>query len=163
MDENFELAFKFTVTQEGGYVNDTNDLGGETKYGISKRSYPYIDIKKLTLEDAKKIYFEDFWVEAACHLMPIGFGLSVFDMAVNSGVEKAIKTLQVVLEVDVDGVVGPQTLDAMDPSKMLLFNVFRILNFTNLIGFKRFGKGWITRVVELISYIIKEEKQNEIC
>lgn len=46
---------------EGGYVNDPNDPGGETKYGISKRSYPRVDIKNLTEDDARKIFIEDYF------------------------------------------------------------------------------------------------------
>jgi len=46
---------------ECGYVNDPNDPGGETKFGISKRSYPHLDIKNLTEDDAKKIFIEDFF------------------------------------------------------------------------------------------------------
>ena len=59
----FEKAFKYVIYNEGGYVNDPSDLGGETKYGISKRSYPNLDIKHLTLEQARKIYFCDYWLK----------------------------------------------------------------------------------------------------
>ena len=57
----FLKAFEKVLRHEGGYVNDPLDLGGETKYGISKRSYPHLDIKNLTLDQAKQIYFRDFW------------------------------------------------------------------------------------------------------
>ncbi len=53
---NFEGALKFTLSWKGGLVNDPNDPGGETKYGISKRAYPELDIANLTLEQAKGIY-----------------------------------------------------------------------------------------------------------
>lgn len=49
------------INREGVYVNDPYDPGGETKYGICKRSYPNLNIKELTLEEAKKIYHRDFW------------------------------------------------------------------------------------------------------
>ena len=51
---SFETAFRFTLGHEGGYVDDPRDPGLETKYGISKRSYPAVDIKALTLEQAKE-------------------------------------------------------------------------------------------------------------
>ena len=56
--KDFDKALKFVLKWEGGYSNDPNDPGGETKYGISKRSYPELDISKLTLEQAKDIFIE---------------------------------------------------------------------------------------------------------
>lgn len=57
----FHLAFNHLMKYEGGYVNDPDDPGGETKYGISKRSYPNLDIKNLTEEQAKSIYLREWW------------------------------------------------------------------------------------------------------
>ena len=56
MNLNFEDAFDRLISHEGGYVNDPLDPGGETKFGISKRSYPTLDIAALTREDARAIY-----------------------------------------------------------------------------------------------------------
>ncbi len=61
MKENWEKAISFVLKWEGGYSNDPYDSGGETKYGISKRSYPNLDIKNLTLEQAKEIYKRNYW------------------------------------------------------------------------------------------------------
>lgn len=58
---NFQQAMKFVIEREGGYVNDPKDPGGETNYGISKRSYPDLDIKNLSLGDAMAIYKRDYW------------------------------------------------------------------------------------------------------
>ena len=52
----WDSAFDLLMLNEGGYVNNPNDPGGETKYGVSKKAYPDIDIENLTLEQAKKIY-----------------------------------------------------------------------------------------------------------
>ena len=60
--KKFERAFSYVLQNEGVYVNDLDDIGGETKYGISKRSYPNLDIKNLTLEEAQKIYFCNYWL-----------------------------------------------------------------------------------------------------
>ena len=59
MTVNFKIAFKEIIGVEGGYVNNPNDKGGETKYGISKRAYPNLDIKNLTLKKAEEIYYND--------------------------------------------------------------------------------------------------------
>ena len=48
------------IEREGGYVNDPDDPGGETKFGISKRAYPHLDIKNLTEEHAADIYYNDY-------------------------------------------------------------------------------------------------------
>lgn len=82
---SFETAFSFTLGHEGGYVNDSHDPGGETKYGISKRSYPAVDIKSLTLEQAKAIYQRDYWQAASCERMPPKIAIAVFDSAVHHG------------------------------------------------------------------------------
>ncbi len=61
--QKFEKAFEYVIQNEGDYVLDKNDPGGETKFGISKRSYPTLNIRDLTLEDAKEIYYRDFWMK----------------------------------------------------------------------------------------------------
>ncbi|KWT77357.1 glycosyl hydrolase 108 family protein [Candidatus Magnetominusculus xianensis] len=62
----YTAAVRFVLDAEGGYVNDPDDPGGETKYGISKRAYPSLDIKSLTIEDAKRLYRRDYWGRASC-------------------------------------------------------------------------------------------------
>ncbi len=57
----FLPAFNHTIGVEGGYINDPDDPGGETKFGISKRSYPDINIKLVTVDLAREIYKQDFW------------------------------------------------------------------------------------------------------
>ena len=60
-DMSFDRIIEFTLQEEGGYVNNPADPGGMTKYGISKRSYPNLDIANLTIDQAKAIYERDFW------------------------------------------------------------------------------------------------------
>jgi lysozyme family protein len=62
----FDEAFDVLIGHEGGYVNHPGDPGGETKFGISKRAYPALDIKALTLGQAKAIYRRDYWIPAGC-------------------------------------------------------------------------------------------------
>lgn len=125
---DFDTAFERLVDpqHEGGYVNNPADPGGETKYGISKRSYPSEDIANLTLERAKAIYLRDFWDPAGCDALPDALKFEMFDLAVNTSAPghpvTAIKLLQrAVGEVD-DGVLGPHTLMAvqsMTPDRAL--------------------------------------------
>jgi lysozyme family protein len=91
---SFEKAIEFTLKWEGTYSNDPNDPGGETKYGISKRAYPYLDIKNLTLDEAQEIYRTEYWEEAVCNMFPEPFDMVLFDTAVNMGSGRAKTLLQ---------------------------------------------------------------------
>lgn len=147
---NFDKAFERLIGHEGGYVNDPRDPGGETKFGISKRSYPAEDIKTLTLERAKAIYRRDFWGLAGCDAVPDAMKFDLFDMAVNSGTVTAIKTLQRSAGVTPDGLLGPITLQALNstpaPRLVARFNGHRLDFMTDLRTWSVFGKGWAKRV-----------------
>ena len=79
-DDAFDILLKF----EGGYVDNPDDGGGPTKYGISQRSYPDIDIESLTKEEAKEIYRKDYW-EVCCLYLSWPLSLVVFDTSVLMG------------------------------------------------------------------------------
>ncbi|KGJ86427.1 glycoside hydrolase family 108 protein [Colwellia psychrerythraea] len=106
-------AILHVLAAEGGYVNNPNDLGGETNFGISKRWYPHLDIKSLTADNAANIYYWDYWFKNKCHLMPSAIATMVFDTAVNQGGNFARKTLQMQADVAQDGIVGSQTIAAV--------------------------------------------------
>lgn len=108
----WEKAFDLLMTNEGGYVNDKQDSGGETKYGISKKTYPDVDIPALTLCQAKEIYRRDYWDACKCDYLPDALSVSVFDFAANSSVKQAVKLLQRSLGVKDDGIMGNQTIGA---------------------------------------------------
>ena len=94
----FEEAFKEVIKIEKGYVNSEFDRGGETKFGISKKTYPELDIANLTLSDAKDIYFLDFWNCEFLNLSNIKdkeIAIELFDTSVNMGQEVAGKFLQI--------------------------------------------------------------------
>lgn len=146
----FDQAFDTTVGHEGGYVNDQRDPGGETKYGISKRAYPSLDIKSLTLADAKAIYKRDYWDRAQCDKLPPGLAFDVFDAAVNSGPGQAIRWLQRAVGVADDGVVGPLTLAAvkrLEPEALQArYNGQRLDFMTRLSTWEVFSRGWARRI-----------------
>ena len=151
----FDEAFTLLIGHEGGYVNNPRDPGGETKFGISKRSYPGEDIKRLTLDRAKAIYLSDFWIKAGCHRveLPDDMRFDLFDMAVNSGAKQAIKTLQRsvgVPESNVDGLWGKQTTSYLTrlPTWRLCvrFNAARLDFMTSLPNWPDASKGWSRRI-----------------
>ena len=86
---DFQQSVAFVLQQEGGYVNNPADPGGETKYGISKRAYPQLDIASLTREQATQIYYTDYWLPSGADSLPQPLALVVFDTAVNLGVSRA--------------------------------------------------------------------------
>ena len=146
----FDEAFERLCGHEGGYVDHPDDPGGETNFGISKRAYPNEDIKGLTLFRAKQIYLRDYWGPAGCDTVPHTLKFDLFDMAVNSGVNKAVKTLQQVCGTDVDGILGPRTLLAIStmPTTRLVarFNGYRLEFLASLSTWPTFGRGWARRI-----------------
>ena len=101
-----------TQENEGGYSNNPNDRGGETKYGISSRWYPNEDIKNLTRERADALLYRDYWLAPRINQLPDEFADIVFDDGVVQGQPTAIRNLQKALGTHVDGLIGPNTLNA---------------------------------------------------
>jgi len=156
-----EHAFIWVLATEGGYVNDPNDHGGETKYGISKRQYPTLDIRDLTIEEAQEIYRVDYWDEHRCGELPIALGLFVFDAVVNHHPKTAVMFLQHSLGTKADGIIGPNTIrHALNSDihatliKMLTARAnFYYSLITSDSSQAKFQNGWIARLFRLTSYI----------
>ncbi len=86
---DYDKILDFILLKEGGYVNNVKDPGGETKYGISKRSYPELDIKNLTREQAKTIFKRDYYDKIVSEGMTFAQAAFLTDTAVNMGVGAA--------------------------------------------------------------------------
>lgn len=149
MSKNFENAFEKLIGLEGGYVNDPDDKGGETKFGISKRSYPYVNIKDLTLEEAQVIYKRDFWDKFKGDLLPFSVAEELFELSVNVGAFRATFILQTTInllnrneasykDVRVDGRFGEKTFESLklcikENKEDLIFNLLNILQGAHYI------------------------------
>ena len=155
MKLTFDAAFERLIGHEGEYVNDLRDPGGETKFGISKRSYPALNIASLTREMAKAIYLKDFWLPLGEDAHP-AIKYQAFDFAVNAGIQTAIRKLQQAIGVADDGNFGPVSRAAMSsmPASAVLFlyNAKRIEFYASLSTFSTFGKGWVRRVAKNLQY-----------
>lgn len=145
---NFDEAFNLLIQHEGGYVWDARDPGGETKWGISKRSYPTINIRELSREGARAIYQRDFWncidgVDGAVKFQ-------VFDAAVNHGVGNAVRMLQRAVGVADDGHWGQMSSAAaarmIRDDVLMLFLSERLEFMCKLTKFDAFGRGWSRRI-----------------
>ena len=158
MKTTFEEIIEVVLEHEGGYVNDPHDRGGETKYGITKKFYPNVDIKNLTKEQAKKIYHQDYWRPAKCDEAPSHLRHIYFDMCVNFGRGGAVKVLQRAAnakgaKLKVDGGMGPATLKAVQNVEHNRVKSYRILHYANLVINKpeqeKFWYGWFKRALEV--------------
>jgi lysozyme family protein len=154
---SFERAVTIILEQEGGYVNDPNDPGGETNYGISKRAYPDEDIKAMSAERAKAIYRRDYWAKCRCDNLHWPLSLFVFDCAVNQGVSAAIKLLQGILTLKPDGIIGHVTINAalkLNDKKLTyacgLYMTERAMRYAQNENFQRYGRGWMKRLFLVI-------------
>jgi len=119
------------VAREGGYVNDPDDPGGATNYGVTIHTMRRLgldldgdgsvgvsDVKRLTRAQAVQIFIDHYFHAPNLSALPEPLQASVFDMQVNAG-GHAIKILQRLLNkmgfnVAVDGVLGPQSLAAVE-------------------------------------------------
>jgi lysozyme family protein len=105
-----------------GYVNIDGDSGGCTKYGISQRANPSVNVQELTLAQAQQIYHDSYWLASKCDRITIPVTIFYFDMVVNNGGGRAAKILQGCVGATQDGNVGPQTLAAVnsqDPTTLI--------------------------------------------
>ena len=147
---DFRESVKVILKHEGGYVNDPDDPGGETKMGISKKAYPHLNIKELTEQDVKDIYHRDYWLKAKVPQVPDELKLIYFDMVVNMGRSRAVKILQQSIsakgvKTTVDGGIGPQTISnalksGLEPERL---RSYRVKYYADLVNRKpKLGKYW---------------------
>ncbi len=158
---DFDTAFARLIGHEGGYQAHRADRGnwtsgtvgqGElrgTKYGITAMSYPTLDIKNLTLEQAKVIYRRDFWGRFHGDQLDGRVAFNLFDASVHHGVRRGVQLLQTAVGVADDGALGPITLAAVNalPAEVVVarLNAHRLLFCARLSTWRDFGAGWANR------------------
>jgi len=159
--DRFHLAFINLIKEEGEYSNDLSDPGGETKFGISKQSYPELSIKSLTLEDAKNIYRRDYWEKIRGDELPSDkLAIEVMEEAVNMGTRVAVSFLQAAVlacggNTHIDGVLGQKTMteiNKIDPEMLLnCIQAQSLSYYMSLVRtrpvLRKFLKGWFNRVL----------------
>ena len=154
----FDDIIEVVLHHEGGYVNDPDDPGGETNFGIAKRSHPDVDIKNLTKDGAKEIYYQDYWIKNRVTQMPEDLKHIYFDMCVNQGRGRAVKILQRSAnakgaDLVVDGGLGPKTISALNGVELDRVRAYRIKYYADLVTRKpdleKFYFGWFRRGLEV--------------
>ena len=155
MVDLFDHTMEYVFAVEGGYVNDPDDPGGETNYGISKRYHKDVDIKNLTKEDAKEIYYREYWVPNVTGKEQFwAEDIVLFDTAIHLGPAQA-KVLREVLT----------KRESMDALKLILF--YRIPYYAAK-GDSKYLRGFINRVTNLSKFIYsvmpeKDSKFTFVC
>jgi len=153
---DFSKAIEKVLVNEGGYINDPNDKGGETKFGISKRAYPHIDIKNLTTDEAKAIYKKDYWDKIkGDEMQSDAIAYEIFDTAVNMGVRTASKLAQLIVKSHPDGIIGNKTLQKINNIDEELFvtsfKLAKVARYIYLVeknpSNRKFLFGWIKRAL----------------
>lgn len=162
---NFDGAFTLVHGVEGNYGCDPGDKGnwtsghvgvGElkgTKYGISAAAYPSLDIKNLTIEQAKSLAKIDYWDKVSGDQLPGMVAYGMFDAAYNEGVTESIKLAQTALKLSTDGRMGPATLTALRncnvPRFARQFAIARIVQYASLAYWVQDHDGWTGRVLDV--------------
>jgi len=160
--ERFKICLPLILADEGGYVDDPRDPGGATKLGVTlatARAYRLdmdhdgdvdkADVKALTPEAVAPVYHRGYWLASSADICPSGLDYAVFDCAVNQGVGRAVRWLQEVAGVRVDGIIGPMSIRAIQnvarPLALAHFMDLRRSHYRSLSTFDRFGRGWMAR------------------
>ena len=150
-DKEYQRALKeYAIPNEGGYVNDPQDPGGETNMGISKRYHPDEDIKNLTRERANALLFKEIWNWNGINTLPSEIKGFVFDHGIRTSPQNAIETTHKALGINpVGDIIGRDTLSRLENMD---YNEF-LHKYKELVkeqdkqrsGYGNFGKGWDNR------------------
>jgi lysozyme family protein len=163
MNSNFDKCLEMLLVHEGGYVNNPQDPGGETNLGVTKRVWQEWvghdvsekEMRNLTPTMVAPLYKRKYWDACRADELISGLDYCVFDVAVNSGVGRAVKLLQQTVGATPDGGYGSITAALVkeaekDPERIIeLFSAKRLEFMQSLKAFPTFGKGWSRRVAEV--------------
>jgi lysozyme family protein len=187
-NDSFNLAVAFVLKHEGGFVDDPDDPGGATNLGISLRWLRSVgedlgdidndgdvdagDIRALTPDKARALYFQKFWAEPGLDKLSGSVAVAAFDFAVNGGPRQAVKCLQEAHNalcsstLACDGALGPKTIGAVEAFCSRPYGVERLADkylfrrigfYQNLVGkkpqFLKYLRGWNNRVLALEAVI----------
>lgn len=163
MKENYAAALKQVLKYEGGYSDHKDDPGGPTMKGITQAVYdswqrsqnlPTQSVRNISDAAVAAIYKQQYWDKIRGDDLPSGVDFAVFDYAVNSGVSRASKTLQSVVGVTQDGVIGPATIQATKTYVAMSVTNKRLAFMQSLSIWSTFGKGWAARITDVKNQII---------
>jgi lysozyme family protein len=161
---NFEASLALTLVYEGGWSDHPLDPGGATMCGVTQKVYdayrdaqhlPRQSVRLSTPAERAAIYRQRYWSQAACDRLPTGVDFALFDFAVNSGVRRAVRTLQGIINEAPDGIAGSFTVASatrycITYTASALTDALcqaRLRFLQGLPTFSTFGAGWTRRVM----------------
>lgn len=164
---DFQAALDHVLQFEGGYVDDPDDRGGRTKFGISEEAHPEAwKDGPPTEEQAMAIYRSDYWDHQRIQAGKIAddrIARYLFDGAVNHGPETAARLLQKAIsrcgpDIAVDGWVGPETRQALRSVDAMTaldrFVLARVDFYRRLVDSdgsqEKFLFGWLNRALDVV-------------
>jgi len=166
--EAFNVVYSRSAHIEGAFQNDPRDRGnwtggrvgkGElkgTKKGISAMSYPHLDIKNLSDEGIKAIYYVDWWQMVRLENLSTAVNYQLFDAAINHGAVSAKKMLQRAVGAHDDGIIGPKTMKLINATTLddllLRFLAQRLHFMSNISTWNVYGRGWARRIAKNLRY-----------
>ena len=183
MKTTFDEIIEEVLEAEGGFVNDPDDKGGATNFGVTQQSYSNFlgspasvdDVRNMTREEAKECYKKEFWIPAKVDRLPDNLKHLYFDMVVNMGRRNAGKILQQAVNtkknsavLDVDGIIGSGSLSQIPDltlndvlvERAMFFanNCFDGSRFAKRTRQNKFLRGWIFhRVFHFLTYPLEEK------
>jgi lysozyme family protein len=167
--ERFNAFFTMIKKLEGGYSNDADDNGGETKYGISQKAFPKEDIANLTADRAYMLYKENYFNDLA-ETLPLRLAFVYFDSCVNCGIKQANIFLQRALNrcykmaLKEDGIYGEKTKIALQinsgtcfecemAQEMLFCRIEFYCKLAEDKNQKKFLRGWLNRITAVNKFL----------
>ena len=183
MKTEFNEIIEEVLEAEGGFVNDPDDLGGATNFGVTQKSYSAFlgseasvdDVRNMTRDEAKECYKKDFWNPAKVDRLPDNLKHIYFDMVVNMGRKNAGKIIQQAVNtkknqslLEIDGIVGSGTLSHVESltlkdvlverSMFFANNCFDGARFAKRTRQNKFLRGWIFhRVFHFLTYPLEDK------
>ena len=162
---NFDTAIEILLEEEGGWIDDPADKGGETNFGLSARQYPELDLKNITRVEAVRIYLKDYW-DGLYDLMPLPVAVRVFILRVHTDrrgphrvrqthrlLQRACNRIGASPKLVIDGILGRKSMSAivgLDPERLVrAFRWVTVLYYIGLIAKDRsqtkFLINWVWR------------------
>ena len=172
MNTTFEEIIEVVLAHEGGFVDDPDDRGGATNWGVTQAvwedfledEFTSEDVRNFSREQAIELYREEFWKPSQADKLPEEIREFYFDMCVNHGQRNAVKILQTAVNVKggslvVDGGIGPNTINASENLSLSDVQIERSGFYWNLVFVgsfygkrnrqQKFIRGWIRRCFNL--------------
>ena len=139
---DFDKAFAELMECEGGWSDDRNDPGGLTRFGISSKAHPEVDLAGLTIEKAKEFYRKNYWEPAGCgQVEDQELAEELFKAAVNIGLGRARLIYRSIMNMNFS---GPECAWLL---RLRTFELNLVKYYAGLKGFNSFGRGWIHRIL----------------